>query len=245
MKAKIKQTAGSSAMSAGLRWTWQAGAISLLTALFGVSCTAALVRETEGTGTDAAIAILSKQHSKLETKAAACIADAVRAAHPTLRIVTADEFRRTIFAYSAPDGPSARAKYFETLVSDPAVQQRMASFGIRQVVYMAEARTDTRQRGVGDCTGGLGWGACVGVIWWERDSRLLATVVDVQGARAVGEVRASAKGSPGLIMLLPLFVLPVPNFPETRACAELGEAVAGFLQSDAPAAGPEEKGVVE
>ncbi len=245
--------AGASAMSMGLRWARLAGAVGLLSAmLFSVGCATAQVRKSEGTGAGAALAILSAQHSKLEMKAAGCIADAVRAAHPMLGIVTADEFRRTVFAYWTPDEPAERAKYFEVLVREPALRDRMASLGIRYLVYLVETRTDDRFHNNFPilCGGGPGGAGCLGAgaAWTERDTRLVASVVDVQGARAAGEVSASAKGRFGVagavFVIFPL-VLPIPDFPETRACAKLGEAVAGFLGGDAPAADSEEKGVVK
>jgi hypothetical protein len=221
------------------------GSVGLLSAaLFSVGCATARVAGTEGVDAGLAVAILSWQHSDMERRAATCIAEAVQAAHPTLRIVSTDEFRRTVFAYGSPEDPAGRAKYFETLVSEPVVRERMASLGIRHLVYLAEARTEQGPGGgFGGCGGGPGGAGCFGAIWWERSSRLVASVVDIQAARAMGDVSASATGTPVLLGLLVPIPIPIPAFTETRACGELGEAVTRFLQGDA--ARPEPKGTAE
>jgi hypothetical protein len=209
----------------------------LLAALFSLGCQ---ITRVSGTGvgvTDVGqgVLILSWEYSDLERKTAACITEAVQDALPKLRIVGADEFRRTVFAYGAPHDSAGRAKYFETLVREPMIRERMDSLGIRYLVYLAEAQTDIgpEEGGLAVVSVGMGGAVILGASMRERKTQLVASVVNIQTARAVGAVTAVASGPQGVISPgLP--VIPMIALTETCSCGALGEAVASFLQGKVP-----------
>ena len=178
----------------------------------------------------AGVAILPAAHSSLHNEAAHCIGHALSAAIPNIRIITADEFRRSVFHYRPPYGPTQQARYFDLLLKQPALKRQMASLGIH---YLITIRGKTEMRG-GSGMGGIGGqGAAivVGAGSWERETNLVASLLDLkQTGRPALDVSATALGHPWFFFILPSpVVLGRPAFTETQACSALAVAVVESL----------------
>ena len=113
--------------------------ICLLAAtLLWAGCTTAQVQATRQIPTliepQEAVAVLTATESPFEAEAVTCISQAVRKAHPTVRVITPEEFRSTIFLYRIPEEENERTKYLSLLANEPALRDRMVSSGIRYLV---------------------------------------------------------------------------------------------------------------
>jgi hypothetical protein len=214
----------------------------LTTALFWVGCTTAIVREVRDTPTglnlhEGVAFVFSREFSLdsqpiKESKIVDCIGQAVRKAHPALRIVPPDEFRHTVFPDLAPEAAPNNPEHFALLLSHPTFKKRTASLGIRYLISLS-GRTDSQQKGGVGCGGGMGGAACIGLLWWEQRSLLNATVFDLQHAQSAGNLHASADGRPWFFFVFPSpLMIGVPAFTESKACGDLGEAVAKFIAGE-------------
>jgi hypothetical protein len=206
------------------------------------ACTTAVVREVResstGLGTGEAIAFLFERQFSLdaqrveESEIIGCISDAVRKAHPTLRIVLPDEFRRTVFPDLAPEAAPNTQEYIGLLLNHPTFKERVATLGIRYLISVVGVTAQTGQPAVGGI-GGPGAAVLVIAGSWDRKSSLTASVLDLQRGRTAGKVEASALGHPWLLIVFPSpLMIGAPAFTESRACRDLGEAIAKFVTSE-------------
>jgi len=211
--------------------------LSLSTLL--AACTTGVVTQSRdaatGLGTGEAVAFIFSQQFSLEAKRLeeieiiGCIGDAVRKAHPTLRIVPPDEFRRIAFPGIAPEAAPNKPEYLELLLDHPTFKERVAALGVR---YLISVSGVTEQTG-GPEAGALGGqGAAVLVIAgsWDRKTSLTASVLDLQQKRIAGKLEAAASGHPWLLIVFPSpLMIGAPAFTESKACGDLGDAIAKFI----------------
>lgn len=175
----------------------------------------------------------------MEEEIVGCVSTIVRRAHPTLRIVPSDEFRRVAF----PDLPAAAAprspEYLSLLLNHPVFRERTARLNLRYVIAIGGATTvaDTRAGalmlpapapgGVPTPAGAVIFGA------WDRRSRLAAAVLDLKEARSARIAEAEAAGSGWFVAFL-LPISGVPTFTETQVCEDLGQRIVQFLSGAEP-----------
>lgn len=159
----------------------------------------------------------------VEQEIVGCVTNAVRRAHPRLRIVPPDEFRRVAF----PDLPHAAAprsvEYLSVLADHPIFRQRIAPLNLRYVIAVGGATAHS------DAIGVIG----VAAIWvWSRHSRLAAAVLDLKQGGSATIAEATAEGVGTAVW----FILPigVPTRTETHACDDLGRRIAEFLSAAEP-----------
>jgi hypothetical protein len=206
------------------------------------ACTAGAVTQSReaptGLGTGEAIAFLFERQFSLEAQRVeeseiiGCISDAVRKAHPTLRIVLPDEFRRTVFPDLAPEAAPNTQEYVGLLLNHPTFKERVSSFGVRYLISIVGGTEETGGFGVAG-VGGYGGAVVVIAGGWDRKSSLTASVLDLQRGRTAGKVEASASGHPWLLIVFPSpLMIGAPAFTESRACRDLGEAIVKFVTSE-------------
>jgi len=218
------------------------------TALLLAGCTTAQVREArEGaTGIEPheAIAIIIDSYSSpnrinsspdspnetraIENELGGCLSETIRKAHPTLRIVSPDEFRQAVFSYQFPEGEAQIQEYLALLVNQPAIRDRMAFLRIRYLISVGGATHQGTLEGGGFAAVAPGGGGFFGFWSADRQSRLKATVFDLKQAGTSRKLHAEASGRPWLAIVV---IVPIgaPAFTESRACRDLGEAIAKFL----------------
>lgn len=175
-----------------------------------------------------------------EDEFAGCIGEAIHQDHPNLLIVPPAEFRRTAFPDLVREATPSSPEYLALLLNHPEFRGRIASLGIRYLISVGGGTHQQEKDSYGGCGGGYGGVvACFGYVTWDRESRLAASVLDLKESRAAGEVHVSTSGRPWLVYVgsIPPFGIPLglPASTETRACRELGGAVAKFLAGGNPA----------
>jgi hypothetical protein len=211
-----------------------AGLVSVV--LLASGCTTSqidFVRKTD-TMIDARerVAILLSTGSPLERDAVACIVEALRKAKSGVRIMTPDEFRRSIFYYGYPENPYERKKYFNLLANEPVLRERITGMDLRYVISLdggTEQQSGDPFFGGG---GGSGGGITVFGTTWKRQSWLEASIFDLKEVVESGTIQAYAEGRPWFLCVgVGPLCLPVgaAAFTESTACADLGAAVANFL----------------
>lgn len=159
-----------------------------------------------------------------------CLQNAIRDTNSRWKIITANEFRHTLFpGKNFVDVPHSA----ETLLlsfQDKEVLRRAQSLGIRYLIVIEKDTHTYGEEGTFAAEGGI-WG--VGQSW-TRYSHFLATIIDVKQQEKSGFLLSTASGQAGYI--IPFFViLPLPPVPllaatESKACSSLGSAVVNFIE---------------
>ena len=214
-------------------------AVGLLTmVLLAIGCVSVQVREFTQAGwridPGEGITVLLHYHSRqpsavareaeareVEDEIVGCVAGVIRTAHPTVRIVSPEEFRRAAFPDLSPQAAPRSPEYLSLLLNHPVFRERIAPLNIR---YLIAVGGETVQTGDVAAAGGPGAAVIIGV--WARGSRLAAAVLDLKEARSEKVAEAMAGGVGMFMFPLPI-VIPTPT--EGRACQDLGERVAQFL----------------
>jgi hypothetical protein len=164
-----------------------------------------------------------------ESEIIECISDVVRKAHPTLRIVPPDKFRRTVFPDLAPEAAPNTPEYFALLLEHPAFKERVAALGIRYLISVIGGTEQTGGPAAG-AIGGPGAGVLVIAGSWDRRTSLTASILDLQRGRPAGKLEAMATGKPWLLIVFPSpIMIGAATFTESKACSDLGEAIAKFI----------------
>ena len=188
-------------------------ALLFLSTLLSACTTGAVTQSREaptGLGTGEAIAFLFERQFSLEAQRVeeseiiGCISEAVHKAHPTLRIVLPDEFRRTAFPDLAPEAAPNTPEYIALLLNHPTFKERVASLGVRYLISIVGPRR-RRPVGSGICRMDRRPGGAVLVIAgvWDRKSSLTASVLDLQRGRTAGKVEASASRTSVVVNRVP------------------------------------------
>lgn len=216
-----------------------------------IGCTAVQVKDysttTTGVGPGESVTVVlnynyatsESEARAAEDKISSCITKAIRKAHPLVRIVSAEEFRRTAFPDldfgTAPRSPESIA----LLLNNPVFLERMAPLVLRYLVIVGGIVTEQRInfRGGRPSGGGGPFYPPGGTsdpylyVFVDRNSQVGALILDIKQAHASGEVSVTASGHPWLVWVPAALPIPVglPAFTESRACGELGKAVVEFI----------------
>lgn len=214
-----------------------------LTILFAVSgCATSQVwerrEEATGIGPQEAVTLILTENFLVgwgtgfrrgdEQKVSRCIGRAMRTVSPEIRVVAPKEFRASLFPWferaTTPKGPAELA----SLLNKPLVRDRMARLRIRYVITLSGGTTEGQHKGKFGVYGGAGVAGFFGHEQWKRDSRLLATVWDLNEGRSAGTVEVSASGTASITgaIFLPIYI---DAQTESTACKALGQRLARFL----------------
>ena len=157
-----------------------------------------------------------------------CVADALSAQEVPLRVVSAKQFRRTVFEDTAiqTDGKSL-AERLMALKNDAVLRDRVAKLGLRHMILVDRPET-VQEFDDFYCEGGY-FGAICGAAW-DRNSTIRARVIDLHEGSEIGSAAAHVSGRRLLLFPLPLYI---PTATEGEACKELAGAISRQLTGKA------------
>jgi len=188
--------------------------------------------------TDAVIAegehiviLARKQHSthEAEEEFVQCISDGLAKGNDGLDVHSSREFEDKMYPWFEPSTAPLSTEDLSTLLERPGVLDQVRSTGVRYVVWL-DGSTDRVASGGGiTCAAGVGGAGCMGLAWWEDDSRYDATVWDIQDLESEGTIHADVKGR----SVMPAIIIPIPLItrPQSHACRGLTDQLRQFLTS--------------
>lgn len=165
----------------------------------------------------------------IEGELVGCIRDGIRRAHPALRVVPPDEFRRLAFPDMAPDAAPRSPQYLGILLDNATFRERIAPLNLHYLVAIG-GETHVKETGgaVAGAAPGPGGAFLFGAWVWKRDTRLVASILDLKQGGSAAEMNTTARGTAWLVLIQGL-PLGAPAFTEAKACAALGNKVARYL----------------
>jgi hypothetical protein len=186
------------------------------------------------------VVLARKQHSNHEAEEGfvQCISDALARGEGRLEVHPTKEFEDSMYPWFEPSTAPLSTDDLSRLLERPEVMQQVRKTGVRYVVWL-DGSTDRVASGGGiTCAAGIGGAGCMGLAWWEDDSRYDATVWDITKAESAGTIHADVKGR----SVMPAIIIPLPFIarPQAAACRGLTQQLKQFLSSPhGYGAGPE------
>ncbi len=156
-----------------------------------------------------------------------CAGETIRRNRPQQRIVSFDTFRRTAFPDLSPESAPRNPKYLSMLLQRDDFQDRIRPLGIRHIAFIGGVTETETKGGIGCLGAGPGWG-CFGLITWDHESRLGASVLDLNDPRREEHLDASASGTSWFAMAL-IFPAGFPSDTVGAACRDLGRQLTAYL----------------
>lgn len=183
------------------------------------------------------IVILGRRHSsddETEVDFIRCVGDYIAAQEGAgIEVVPESQFADSLYPWFEPRTAPLRMNGLKNLLRQADIAARINELGIRYMVWIDGSTQKTSSVGSIACS--VGPGGCLGFGMWENESEYEATVWDLANLKAVGQVRADAKGT----SYMPAVVVPIPLIARVKsgACKGMGEQLSEFLSPDGQIAG--------
>ena len=239
-KSAIRPSSSESPKNAGI---WLAAAVGLpLLAACGVTSRIEPFKQTDAvlSAGENVVILARKQHANHEAEEdfVQCISDSLAAGKNKIEVHGTKDFEDKMYPWFEPSTAPLSTEDLTHLLERPGVKEQVADTGVRFVVWL-DGSTDRVASGGGiTCAAGVGGAGCMGLAWWEDDSRYDATVWDIMQAESAGTIHADVKGR----SVMPAIIIPLPFIarPQAAACRGLTQQLKQFLTSPhGYGAGPE------
>jgi hypothetical protein len=149
-------------------------------------------------GPQDAVAILlvrapESQYSRAqESDVTTCIERALRGKYPKVRLVAADEVRRSAFAGTEPEAIRSDSGFWDEFLAQTETRPRLAPLGLSFLIPVTVVEEQSPARGAVRSTRGT---MLVGVVReWDVWSRMKADILDLAQARRAGTVESTGHG---------------------------------------------------
>jgi len=197
--------------------------------------TSAVIQEGEH------VVVLARKHHathEAEQEFVQCVSDALADSKHTILVQDSTEFEDMMYPWFEPSMAPLNTADLSELLDRPGVMARVRDTGVRFLVWL-DGSTDRVASGGGiTCAAGVGGAGCMGLAWWEDDSRYDATVWDINELASAGTIHADVRGR----SVMPAIIVPLPFIarPRAHACKGLTEQLEQFLTTpEGYGAGPD------
>lgn len=187
------------------------------------------------------VVVLARRHHathEAEQKFVDCISEALADGDQGILVHNSTQFEDMMYPWFEPSMAPLNTADLTELLDRPGVMDRVRGTGVRFVVWL-DGSTDRVASGGGlTCAAGVGGAGCMGLAWWEDDSRYDATVWDIQELSSAGTIHADVRGR----SVMPAIIIPLPFIarPQAHACRGLTEQLEQFLTTpEGYGAGPD------
>jgi hypothetical protein len=140
-----------------------------------------------------------------------------------IAIRTDEQFTDAMFPWFEPGTAPAKPEAVAALLTRPGVAERVASSGVRYIVWLDGGTQKTDGGGSLSCGVAPGAAGCIGFGWWEKEAHYEAIIWDLKQAKAAGSVGTNVTGTSAIIgAVLPLpFIARVQGTACNRMAAQL------------------------
>jgi hypothetical protein len=222
---------GVSRKSTGI-WLLAATALPLL-ASCGVTSRIEPYKQTDAViGEGEHVVILArKQHANHEAEEdfVQCISDSLAQGKDKIEVHATKDFEDKMYPWFEPSTAPLSTDDLSHLLDRPGVREQVADTGVRFLVWL-DGSTDRVASGGGiTCAAGVGGAGCMGLAWWEDDSRYDISVWDIKHLESAGTINGDFKGR----SVMPALIIPLPFIarPQAHACRDLSDQLKQFLTS--------------
>lgn len=178
------------------------------------------------------VVVLARKHHanhEAEQDFVQCISESLEDSDSEIDVHASKAFEDKMYPWFEPSTAPLSTNDLSQLLDKPEVMDQVRDTGVRFLVWL-DGSTDRVASGGGiTCAAGVGGAGCMGLAWWEDDSRYDATVWDLQELESAGTIHADVRGR----SVMPAIVVPLPFIarPQAHACSGLTEQLEEFLTS--------------
>jgi len=187
------------------------------------------------------VVILARRHHathEAEQDFVDCISDSLASGKREISVYNSTEFEDMLYPWFEPSTAPLNVADLSELLDKPGVADRVHESGVRFVVWLDGSTDRVASGGSITCAAGVGGAGCMGLAWWEDDSRYDAAVWDIDELNQSGTIHADVRGR----SVMPAVIIPLPfiSRPQAKACHGLTEQLEQFLTTPSGyGAGPE------
>lgn len=188
------------------------------------------------------VVVLARRHHtthEAEQEFIDCISDALASGKQEIIVHDSTEFEDMLYPWFEPSTAPLNLADFSELLDRPRVADRITDTGVRFVVWLDGSTDRISSGGSITCAAGIGGAGCMGLAYWEDESRYDAAVWDIDQLNQSGTIHADVRGR----SVMPAVIIPMPFIarPQARACRSLTEQLEQFLTTPTGyGAGPEQ-----
>jgi hypothetical protein len=189
------------------------------------------------------VILARRHHSTHETERdfVDCIADSLAGGKQEIVVHDSTQFEDMLYPWFEPSTAPLNMADMSELLDRPAVAERVKGTGVRFLVWLDGSTDRVASGGSITCAAGIGGAGCMGLAWWEDDSRYDAAVWDIERLNQSGTIHADVRGR----SVMPAVIIPFPFIarPQAKACRGITDQLEQFLTTPSGyGAGPEEIG---
>ena len=118
-------------------------------------------------------------------------------------------------------------KSIRVLIEDPEFQKRLNSLNLRYIVYVG-GHTEMEAEHAWAGVGGYMAATVAGMSTWEKETDVIALVLDLKSNSPVSRTQSHAEGSGWVAGVFP-FIAGIPADTEGQACRHIGAQVAQLI----------------
>ncbi len=196
-----------------------------------------LKNSATGIAAGESLVILATSYHKgqtVEEGFVSCVRDEVSSGKGALPVYSEQQFADDLFPWFEPRTAPQAASALPALLARPGVKERIQARGVRYLVWLNGSTERVNSGGTMSCAIGVGIAGCLGLGWWEDESKYDAAVWDLSTRTDAGTVSANVQGT----SMVPAIVVPIPIIARTKAaaCKDIARQIATFIRNPGPAA---------
>lgn len=156
-----------------------------------------------------------------------------------VRVIPQQEFVDTMYPWFEALTAPTNVSQLGTLLANEVVAARIATYGVRYVIWLDGITETVNKMGSLSCVIGPGGGGCFGFAQWDDEANYEASIWDFKDLTLSGKISAETKGT----SYLPAVIVPVPLLARVKAnaCHSLANQLSAFLTDGSQQALAEKK----
>ncbi|MEE2683511.1 MAG: hypothetical protein VYC50_00195 [Pseudomonadota bacterium] len=183
-------------------------------------------------GEDDNVVILARKHHashEAESSLIDCISNSLSRGSDRLNVYPSSEFENNLYPWFEPSTAPLDTDSLSKLLSNHEIYERIQKTGVRFLIWIDGSTNRTASGGTISCAAGVSGAGCMGLAWWEDDSRYDANIWDLKEINSAGSIYADYLGR----SFMPAIIVPIPLIarPQAEACRGISDQIKIFLTS--------------
>ncbi len=207
----------------------------LMCALSGcVTTTVQEIRQAAtGIGESESVVVLGRHDNaadESEDDFVSCVSNNLGGGRDKIGVINEQAFVDALYPWFEPRTAPLNTSDLPELVAKPLLAERLASIGVRYVIWIEGSTERVEQAGAMTCSITMTGAGCFGFMSWENDSSYEAQIWDIKSGTAVGKVSSDANGT----SFMPAIIVPVPFVARVQnsACNSLADRLKSFITKE-------------
>lgn len=215
-----------------LQWVLSGLAVCMLSGC--VTTTVQEIRQAStGIGANESVVVLGRHDNaakESEDNFVSCVTNNLAGGKGKVGVVTEQAFVDALFPWFEPRTAPLNTADLPEIVNQPMLANRLASIGVRYLVWIEGSTERTDQGGAMTCSVTVTGAGCFGFLSWENDSSYEAQIWDIKQGTLVGKVSSDANGT----SFMPAVIIPVPFIArvQSSACSSLAGQLKTFITKE-------------